>query len=325
MDNRTQQELAFLAAVNDSHSIKRHGFSRDFCTYSFLKKLYGDIFEQSGPVTPGRYSGRLQPLIRSALEIRENTLLPTYCDILHHYRENGIIVLPIFDPAYPEEMKTIPDPPLTLFAKGQMTCLRKPAIAVIGTRSISRSGEEKAYRVVEDCVHQGYVIVSGLAHGTDTHAHTAALECGGETIAVLPGGITSIIPRDNTHLASQIVDSGLLLSEVTEQKGMHKGRYIERNRITSGLSAAVVVVETGRTGGSIRQAETALSQGRPVYALKPDECEMDTQEERDALAGYQKLLSMGAIPIDSLSEISGHLRMKRQSPVPRVMTLSDFS
>ncbi len=319
MANVTELEIAFLAGINDNQTIKKHELARDFRDYAFLHSLYSDIFAQSDNNPIGKYSGRFKQLIHRAIEIRQKGLLPNYCDTLHHYQKMGITVLPIHDPVYPKKLMEIHDPPIILYSKGDTTSLSKPAIAVIGTREISSEGVARVYDIVEHLVNLGYVIVSGLAHGTDTHAHTAALECGGETIAVLPGDIMSIIPKDNRNLAMRIAESGLLVSEVTDRAGMHKGRYIERNRITSGLSEAVVVIETGAKGGSIRQAETALSQGRPIYVMKPD----DTR--RDAVAGYQKLLSIGAIPVGSPQELSGCLRTRNQDPIPRVMTLSDFS
>lgn len=319
MANVTEQEIAFLLGMNDNHAIKRHELAREFRDHTLIHSLYSDIFAQSGTNPIENYSRRFQQLIKRALEIRQKGLLPNYCDTLHHYQKMGIAILPIHNPLYPEKLMKIRDPPIILYSKGDTTSLSKPAIAVIGTREISRRGEAMVYEVVEHLVSLGYVIVSGLAHGTDTHAHTAAIEYGGVTIAVLPGDIMSIIPKDNRNLAMRIAESGLLVSEITDRAGMHKGRYIERNRITSGLSEAVVVIETGAKGGSIRQAETALSQGRPIYVLKPD----DTR--RDAVAGYQKLLSMGAIPVGSPQELSGCLRTRNQDPIPRVMTLSDFS
>ena len=107
----------------------------------------------------------------------------------------------------------------------------RPAVAVVGTRAISPAGARRARETVDLLVRLGYTIVSGLALGTDACAHSAAIDCGGETVAVLPGDVTVVVPGENRDLAARIASSGSLLGEITHLAGMHKGRFIERNRI----------------------------------------------------------------------------------------------
>jgi DNA processing protein len=126
---------------------------------------------------------------------------------------------------------------------------------------------------------------------------------------VLPGDIENVVPKVNRKLAKRIITSGALVSEITPVIKMHKGRYIERNRITSALSEAVVVVETKESGGSIRQAEIAFRQGKPVYAVKPE------GKNIRAVVGFNKLTTMGATPIDSLYDLSAHFGKAQNSTV----------
>ncbi|MCK9278097.1 MAG: DNA-protecting protein DprA, partial [Methanoculleus sp.] len=313
MDNLSIREIALLAALNDSQALKRQGYAGYFRDPASLRDLYADTFEP-GAEPHRAYPG---PLAARAEEIRERGILAFYIDTLQAYRQKGVRVLPIFDPRYPDRLPGIRDPPFVLYLVGRAESLAKPTVAVVGTRTISRTGAGRARETVDLLVRLGYTIVSGLALGTDACAHTAALDCGGETIAVLPGDVTVVVPGENRGLAGRIAGSGLLLGEITHLAGMHKGRFLERNRITSGLSEGVVVIETGKTGGSVRQAETAFRQGRPVYVLEPD------GSDAKAVAGYQHLVSAGAIPVESPGDLAPHFG-RLQHPVMRVTTLADF-
>lgn len=313
MDNLSIREIAFLAALNDSQALKRQGYAEYFRDPAILRDLYADTFEPG--VKPRRaYPG---PLVTRAEEVREKGLLAFYIDTLQGYRQKGIQVLPVFDAGYPKKLLDIQDPPFLLYLMGHEESLTRPAVAVVGTRAISPGSARRAREIVDLLVKLGYTIVSGLALGTDACAHSAAIDCGGETVAVLPGDVTVVVLGENRGLAAKIAGSGSLLGEITHLAGMHKGRFIERNRITSGLSDGVVVIETGKTGGSVRQAETAFRQGRPVYVLEPD------GSDAKAVAGYQHLISAGAIPVASPGDLSPHFG-RMQHPASRMTTLADF-
>ena len=313
MDNLSIREIAFLAALNDGQALKRQGYAEYFRDPAALRDLYADTFEPgAGPRQA--YPG---PLVARAEEIRERGLLAFYIETLQGYRQNGVRVLPVFDAGYPGKLLGIRDPPFVLYRVGREESLARPAVAVVGTRTISRAGIERAREAVEILVRLGYTIVSGLALGTDACAHTAAIDYGGETVAVLPGDVTVVVPGENRALAGRIAGSGSLLGEITHLAGMHKGRFLERNRITSGLSDGVVIIETGRTGGSVRQAETAFRQGRPVYVLEPD------GSDAPAVAGYRHLVAAGAIPVESPGDLPRYFG-RMQHPVSRVTTLADF-
>lgn len=131
-------------------------------------------------------------------------------------------------------------------------------------------------------VKAGYTIVSGLASGIDTEAHRGALDAGGKTIAILAGHIDDIYPRSNYSLAQEIMQSGAIISEISAFVKTHKGRFISRNRLTSGISQCVIAVESHGGGGTLRQVTTAQSQGKPVFA----DLMMVILNQRKALLNY---------------------------------------
>lgn len=317
MDNSFIHETALLACLNDNQSLKKRDAIDYFCDPAFIHNILADIFENYLNVHRA-YPETIRPVIEKAEVAREKQLLDHYVDIVRRYQQKNIHIVQVTDRDYPPKLARIPDPPFVIYVKGRVESLSRPAVAIVGTRDISPEGAENVQEIVEYFVHLGYTIVSGLALGTDACAHKAALDLGGETIAVLPGDIENVVPKENQELAERISTSGALISEITPLTKMHKGRYIERNRITSALSKAVIVIETGESGGSIRQAETALKQGTPIYAVRPE------GKNKRAVAGFDKLISEGATPISDLHDLSMHFR-KVQSPSTRMTTLADFS
>jgi len=311
------REMAFLSSLNDIQSLKRLEFAQYFQDKEFLHDLYTNIFEREQNRI-NNLPDNLRPIIEKSENIRDRKLIDFYVDVIQDYQRKDIQIVPYFDRAFPQKLNKIADPPLMLYLKGIADCISKPTVAVVGTREISPTGVECTRDIVKTCVQQGFVIVSGLALGTDTIAHKTAIESGGETIAVLPGDLDHVIPTENQELSERIIKSGVLVSEISPLVKMHKGRYIERNRITSALSDSVIVIETGESGGSIRQAETALKHGKPVYSLKTHE------SDKKAAGGHKKLVSMGAIAIEYPDNFSDFIR-KLQSPKFGIRTLSDFS
>jgi len=166
---------------------------------------------------------------------------------------------------YPRALYDLSDAPPLLWAYGDATLLKKPKIALVGARNASSLGLRMARGLAKELGAQGHVVVSGLARGIDAAAHGAALESG--TIAVFAGGVDVIYPAENAGLAKQIGETGLILSE--QPMGLHpRSRHFPaRNRIISGLSRAVVVVEAATKSGSLITARNALDQGREVFAV----------------------------------------------------------
>jgi len=185
------------------------------------------------------------------------------------YKEVGVGVMLVGDKNYPEELGNIADPPVCLFYKGEPSILKDKCVAVIGSRDQSPRGIRATKRIVPELVKQGFVIVSGLALGTDSQAHRVCLGCGGKTVAVMPVGLDMVYPARHQRLAEEIVDKGgLLLSEYPFGTEIFKFRFLERNRIVSGLSRATLVVEAGKPSGATATANFAIDQGREVWVSR---------------------------------------------------------
>jgi DNA processing protein len=168
---------------------------------------------------------------------------------------------------YPPLLKQIPDAPLLLYVRGDVKVLSQYAVAVVGSRRPSAYGSSVAHRLAHDLAQRQLVVVSGLARGVDSAAHRGALEAKGKTVAVLGSGIDVIYPRENKKLADEIVKSGAVISEFPLGTGPTPENFPIRNRIISGLSLGVVVVEAAEYSGSLITARLALEQNREVFAV----------------------------------------------------------
>ncbi|MDP3706113.1 MAG: DNA-processing protein DprA [Legionellaceae bacterium] len=199
-------------------------------------------------------------------------------------------------PNYPELLKEIHDPPVVLYAKGDLSSLQQPKIAMVGTRKPSVNGSETAWQFAFDLASMGITIVSGLALGIDAQAHSGCLAAKGRTIAVMGTGIDCIYPRRHVTLASQICENGLLLSEFPLKSLPIAGHFPRRNRIISGLSSSTLVVEAAIRSGSLITARLALDQNRDVLAIPGS---IHNPQAR----GCHQLLQQGAKLITSCKDI----------------------
>ncbi|PWI58178.1 DNA-processing protein DprA [Sulfoacidibacillus thermotolerans] len=196
----------------------------------------------------------------------------------------------IDDPEYPGLLRHITTPPPILFYKGQFRELTK-SVAVVGTRKCTTYGKNVAFAIARLLAYGEYGVVSGLAQGIDQAAHEGALEAGGVTFAVLGSGIDYIYPRQNQLLADRILaNGGAVVSEFLPWTGPERHRFPMRNRIISGLSQAVVIVEAGVRSGALITADFALEQNREVYAVPGSIFS-------SASAGTNALIACGAIPL----------------------------
>jgi DNA processing protein len=172
-----------------------------------------------------------------------------------------------FDADFPEVLTHIPDPPLLLFYKGDLGWLRQPLLAVVGTRKPTPYGRAACNQLCGQLAKAGFVIVSGVAYGIDAEAHKASLRNGMGTIGVLGCGIDQVYPPSHRMLYQEIAANGLLLSEYPPGTPPRQGLFPERNRIISGLSLGVVVIEAAARSGSLITADFALEQGKEVFAV----------------------------------------------------------
>ena len=181
--------------------------------------------------------------------------------------ETGSALVPITDPRYPARLKEIFDPPIALFARGRLELLQSVMLGVVGTRRPTAYGIAATERLSPDLAQAGLTIVSGMARGIDTAAHRSTLGIGGETIAVFGCGVDLVYPAENRKLASEIAEKGLILSEFPMGSPAYPQNFPIRNRVISGMSVGILVVEGAQYSGSSITARMALEQQREVFAV----------------------------------------------------------
>ncbi|MDP6491290.1 MAG: DNA-processing protein DprA [Kiritimatiellia bacterium] len=228
----------------------------------------------------------------------------------------GIRIMTRVDPEYPEALSRIYDPPLALYVRGTLQEGDKHAMAIVGTRRGTHYGHDTAKRMASGLAQAGYTIVSGLARGIDTLAHEGALEVKGRTFAVLGGGMDHLYPACNAGLADRIAEQGAVLSEFPLTRQPDRTTFPMRNRIVSGLSKAIVVVEAGRRSGALITADAALEQGRDVFAV-PGRIDNTYAEGPNALIRKGAVLVRGVQDIlDECGTLWGGA-LSRANAVPR--------
>jgi DNA processing protein len=216
----------------------------------------------------------------------------------------------IGDAAYPELLSQIPKLPPLLFVRGDIHLLGLPQIAIVGSRNPTAGGSENAHRFAEFLAANGFVITSGLALGVDAAAHQGALAGGGKTIAVMGTGLDLIYPSRHRRLAQDILDSGgALVSELPLGSGSKAANFPQRNRIISGLSYGVLVVEAAIQSGSLITAHTALQQNREIFAIPGS-------IHNPLARGCHQLIRQGATLIetgqDIVDQLQGMLGFQRE-------------
>jgi DNA processing protein len=217
------------------------------------------------------------------------------------------------DPGYPRPLRELPHPPPVVCLAGELAPLDDLAVAVVGTRSPTLAGADLAGNLACSLSGQDFTVISGLARGIDTAAHLGALTGDGRTIAVLGSGILNVQPEENVALAARIRGHGAVISELPPQAPPTVPNLMARNRLTSILARAVIVVECRLTGGSLATVENALHQGREVYAVT-------WADGREEHAGNRRLLADGARPLQGPQDIRDlclHLRgFRHHTPPP---------
>jgi DNA processing protein len=212
----------------------------------------------------GTGSTQLFPLKHPRLDV---DLKPIVREI-EAWTEEGIHLVTVLDDDYPRNLRTIHNRPPFLFIQGASTPDDELGIAVVGTRRASSEGLESAREMAAGLTSRGYVVVSGLAAGVDTAAHTAALEGGGRTIAVIGTGIRRAYPAENADLQKRLAQESAVISQFWPDAPPTKRSFPMRNVVMSGLALATVVIEASGRSGARMQARFALEHGRPVFLLR---------------------------------------------------------
>lgn len=197
-------------------------------------------------------------------QVREET---DFSSLLRKIQAQHIQVLTWEDEAYPQPLLEIPQSPPVLFLKGELVEEDRWSVAVVGTRRYTSYGRQVAEEIARALAQQGVTVVSGLARGIDGISHRAALDAGGRTIAVLGSGVDRIYPPEHRRLAEEIAENGAVVSDYPLGTPPEGQNFPPRNRIISGLSRAVIVVEAGSRSGALITAKYAADQGREVFAV----------------------------------------------------------
>ena len=232
--------------------------------------------------------------------------------------KNDAKIITIDDREYPEMLKRIHNPPQKLYILGNIENLNTKCIAIIGSRCCSNKGIKTAEKFSLSLSKLGFTIVSGMARGIDTAAHIGCLNAKGKTIAVLGSGFENIFPRENKKLFQRIIDEGgTVVSEYSEDTVASSEKFVKRNRIVSGLSLGVLVVEAKWRSGTSITASLAKSQGRKVFCIAHDMND-NTGE------GTNRLIKQGAYLVTELSDITNKFEFSKNKEILDENTLQDI-
>ena len=244
--------------------------------------------------------------------------------------EHGIEPLTLDDEAYPPALREIHDPPPLLYVKGELLDRDRHAIGVVGSRRVTHYGRESARRLSFQLAHAGITVISGLARGIDTAAHEAALAAGGRTIAVLGSGIGNVYPPENLALAERIAEQGAVISEFPVLYVPDRQSFPLRNRIVSGMSQGILVVEAPARSGALITANQAMEQGRNVYAVpgpidRPNSegCHRLIQDGAKLVLDSRDVLEEMEFLFDPSSPARSDAEGPAKSPSPVLATLDD--
>jgi DNA processing protein len=211
-------------------------------------------------------------------------------------REKGVSIVTENDATYPRALSEIPDPPGILFVRGEIRPQDAIAVAIVGSRHATSYGKSIAEQLASSLARAGVTIVSGLARGIDAAAHRGALEAGGRTIGVLGSGVLNIYPPEHAELALDVIKSGAIVSETPPQSPPLAGAFPQRNRIITGMSLGVIVVEASDRSGALISARHAMEQNREVFAVPG---RVDSRMSR----GCHRLLRDGAKLVETADDV----------------------
>jgi DNA processing protein len=306
------KDLDYLAFINDQSYLKSKKLTPFLSQLESIEAFFNSIknSENINLDNDRNIPRDLVPII----ELYSKMDFKKYRSEIERIINSGVYIIPYYSDNYPRKLKDIPNPPMIIYHKGKWINFNN-CVAIVGTRNLSHYGHKNAREISGALAEKGFTIISGLARGTDTEAHCGALDVSGRTIAVLAGHIEDIFPRENEKLAKDIQESGAVISEISTMKQVHKGRFIERNRLISGISECLVVIElNGRSGGTLQQVNWAVKQGKAVFVLKP------LEKDKDAIQGFMECIKLGAMPLESDKDVLSYLKTRS-----RFLTLDHFA
>ncbi|HHY13476.1 MAG TPA: DNA-protecting protein DprA [Thermoanaerobacterales bacterium] len=284
-----RDDLKYLLALNKLPGIGKKRFMSLVEHYSEGKRIWGLSKKELLSVP-----GFTERICDSMIEQR-NLVDPN--EVISEIDEKGINVVTVFDDDYPFLLKNIYDPPPIIYFKGELpSCPDSISIAVVGSRKPTQYGRYVAEKISKQMALEGITVVSGMAIGVDTFAHKGALSGKGETIAVLGSGLDVPYPKRNIGLMNEIAKNGAVISEFPLGTQPLPAHFPMRNRIISGLSLGILVVEAGARSGALITADCALEHGREVFAIPGNITSVNSK-------GTNRLIKQGAKLVDCLDDI----------------------
>lgn len=281
-------------------------------------RIYGDLLERFGSASDvlSASPSEIRSVPGVGAKLSNNLALASEIDIeplLDCCQGHGISILQRGGDGYSKRLDEIYDPPAILFAKGNLQPSDELAIAIVGTRHATSYGLKVADQLARGLALAGLTIVSGLARGIDAAAHRGALAVGGRTIAVLGGGLLKMYPPEHQSLADEIATSGAVLSEALPEQSPKGGSFPRRNRIVTGLSLGVIVVEAADRSGALISARLANEQGREVFAVPGRMTDRMSK-------GTNALIRDGATMVQSVDDI-----LEQLGPMPTAAKIESKS
>lgn len=241
-----------------------------------------------------RIDGFGEKIAKSILDCKYRKDLDKYIEFM---KQNNIHIITIYDEEYPNKLKNIYDSPVTLYVKGNKDILNNNSISIVGCRNCSNYGKEVSMKFAYDLAKENITIISGMAKGIDTNSHIGCLHAKGKTIAVLGSGLDRIYPKENIALYNEIISSGgAIVSEYVIGTTATRMNFPARNRIISGLSDGVIVVEAKEKSGTLITVDFALEQGKDIFVVPGNITSHNS-------VGTNELIKQGAKCVTSVKDI----------------------
>ena len=279
----------YLIALNQIDKVGDRRISELISHYESVENIFEDKEENIKDLLKKKFKSQVG-------DFDKNEILDKANEIVNKSRDYGIGILSLFDEEYPFNLKQIDNPPYILYYKGDIKKLRRNAVAIVGTREPTNESCKYSFELASKLSSLNITVVSGMAKGVDREAHLGAISSLVNTAAVLGNGIDTVYPSENLKIYNKLIEKGIIVSEFEIGRKPDRMNFPRRNRIISGLSYAVVMVEAASKSGALITVDYALNQGRDVYIAPYD-------EKNSAYFGNHKLYKDGAKIAYSVQDI----------------------
>ena len=254
----------YLIALNQIDKVGNKKISELINYYESIENIFEDKEENIKKIVESKFKSQIA-------NFNKNEILDKAIDIINKSNDYSIGILSLFDEDYPFNLKQIDNPPYILYYKGDLKKLRRNSIAIVGTREPTKESRKYSFELASKLSSLNISVVSGMAKGVDREAHFGAISSLVNTIAVLGNGIDIVYPSENLQIYNKLIEKGIIVSEFEIGRKPDRINFPRRNRIISGLSYAVVMVEASTKSGALITVDCALNQGRDVYIAPYDE------------------------------------------------------